>query len=62
MSLHDCPRCGNYYLTLRYDVLRRNGRDERPVVYCDCCGAMAEPELWNRIKPMPDRKYSRDAQ
>ena len=54
MTLQDCPRCGNWYLGIRHDLLAT----KRPVVCCDMCGAMAEPELWNRIEPMPDRKYS----
>lgn len=55
-NLNDCARCGNYYLAVRYDMYA----DGRAHVFCDCCGAMAEPELWNRIEPMPDRKYAKE--
>lgn len=47
-ALQGCPRCGNQYLEIRHDMYA----DCRRTVHCDCCEAMAEPELWNRIEPM----------
>ena len=46
MELNDCPRCGNSYLAIRTDFYK----DKREFVYCDCCGCIAEKEIWNSIR------------